>query len=77
VSNRGKQKTAMADRAPVNQGRHESQCTVCKHPQREEIEREFIGWRSPDKIAKQFKVCVIPFIDTRMPATLLNPADAM
>lgn len=36
--------------------RHESQCTICKHAQREEIEREFIGWLSSAKIAKQFRV---------------------
>jgi hypothetical protein len=56
VSNRGKQKTAMADRASVNLGRHEAQCTVCKHPEREEIEREFITWGSPAQIAKTYSL---------------------
>jgi hypothetical protein len=41
----------------VNQGRHESQCSICKHAQRNEIEQEFLTWRSPDKIAETFGVC--------------------
>ena len=40
----------------VNQGRHEAQCTVCKHAQREEIEQEFLSWKSPDKIAETFGI---------------------
>ena len=30
----------------VNRGRHEKFCTMCKHPKREEIERDFINWRA-------------------------------
>ncbi len=45
-----------ASPAPVNQGRHEAQCSVCKHPQRAEIEEEFLSWKSPDKIGKAFKL---------------------
>jgi ribosomal protein S14 len=43
--------------APVNQGRHEAQCSICKHAQREEIEQEFLTWKSPDKIGETFGVC--------------------
>ena len=43
--------------APVNQGRHEAQCAVCKHPQRSEIESEFVAWKSPQKIAQDYGVC--------------------
>jgi len=31
--------------------RHSRRCNVCKHPDREAIELEFLRWRSPDDIA--------------------------
>jgi hypothetical protein len=37
-----------------NLGRHAVECRICSHAQREEIERDFVGWRSPDSIAKQY-----------------------
>jgi len=40
----------------VNQGRHEAQCSICKHAQREEIDRAFLDWESPDTIADTFGV---------------------
>src|SRR6266550_44630 len=43
-------------RPKVNQGRHEAQCSLCKHSHREEIEQEFLSWKSPDKIAETFGV---------------------
>jgi hypothetical protein len=39
-----------------NLGRHESGCRICAHPQREEIEHEFVGWKSPAKIATEYKL---------------------
>jgi hypothetical protein len=36
---------------PVSLGRHKTNCTVCAHEKREEIEQEFIAWRSPTQIA--------------------------
>src|SRR5579862_7311325 len=36
---------------PVNLGRHEQNCTICVHRDREEIERDFLGWKSPIQIA--------------------------
>jgi hypothetical protein len=42
--------------AQVNKGRHEAQCSVCKHPQRTEIEQEFLTWKSPDKTATAFEL---------------------
>src|SRR5712692_131841 len=39
---------------PVNLGRHQSGCKICSHPQREEIERDFITWKSPTAIVKQY-----------------------
>jgi hypothetical protein len=41
---------------PVNLGRHAAECKICAHAQREEIERDFINWRSPAEIAKSYKL---------------------
>jgi hypothetical protein len=41
----------------VNKGRHEAQCSIRKHAQHEEIEQEFLTWKSPDKIAETFGIC--------------------
>lgn len=49
-----KKKTAQSEKKPVNLGRHEQNCTICKHEDRESIEREFIAWRSPVGIAKVY-----------------------
>ena len=35
---------------PVNLGRHQRNCSVCSHADREEIEGDFIGWRSAVEI---------------------------
>jgi len=40
----------------INSGRHAAECKICPHPSREEIERDFINWRSPVAIAKQYKL---------------------
>jgi len=42
---------------PVNQGRHSAQCAICKHDRRLEIEEEFLAWKSPQKIAKDYGIC--------------------
>lgn len=42
--------------ATPNRGRHESGCKVCAHPKREEIERDFISWVSPARIASEYKL---------------------
>lgn len=39
-----------------NRGRHEAGCKICVHPQRQEIERDFISWNSPAKIASEYKL---------------------
>ena len=50
-------KTASGDRQEtVSRGRHEKFCTICKHPQRAEIEREFINWCSPAETAKKHRL---------------------
>src|SRR5271155_968455 len=38
----------------VSLGRHQRNCSVCSHPEREEIEVDFIGWRSPATIAAEY-----------------------
>ena len=38
----------------ISRGRHEYNCLVCSHTQREEIERDFINWVSPTAIAKRY-----------------------
>ena len=40
----------------INTGRHAAECKICAHPSREEIERNFINWRSTAAIAKQYKL---------------------
>lgn len=38
----------------ISEERHISHCRICQHPRREEIEVEFLRWRSPAQIAKEF-----------------------
>src|SRR5689334_11402219 len=39
-----------------NRGRHESQCSVCQHKQRKDIDRAFKHWTSPDDLAEQYSL---------------------
>jgi hypothetical protein len=41
---------------PVNLGRHQRNCTVCAHAKREEIEADFLNWKSPALIAKEYRL---------------------
>jgi hypothetical protein len=41
-------------RSPVSVGRHRRNCSICAHAQREEIEADFISWRSPTAIASEY-----------------------
>jgi hypothetical protein len=40
----------------ISMGRHAAECKICAHPLREDIERDFVNWRSPAAIAKQYKL---------------------
>jgi len=40
----------------VNVVRHSNNCKICSHPKREEIEQDFVNWRSPAEIAKTHKL---------------------
>jgi hypothetical protein len=42
--------------ATISPGRHAAECKICAHTQRDEIERDFINWRSPASITKQYKL---------------------
>ena len=37
-----------------NRKRHERECSICSHPRHEEIERDFIEWGSPIRIAQEY-----------------------
>jgi hypothetical protein len=41
---------------PVSLGRHQRNCSVCAHPESEEIEADFIAWRSPAAIADEYRL---------------------
>lgn len=45
-----------ARRKPKSSLRHDRKCSVCRHPERAEIEREFLHWRSPEIIAKEYRI---------------------
>lgn len=45
---------AASSEKSVSLGRHEHGCKVCRHARREEIERSFINWKSPARIAKEY-----------------------
>ena len=51
MSNKGK---SLEARNALN--RHSRKCVVCHHPDRDSIEEEFIHWRSPYEIARQFRL---------------------
>lgn len=40
----------------VNPVRHESQCRICVHPQRAQIDLEFVNWTSPTRIATKYRL---------------------
>ncbi len=50
------QRQSSSRQKPVNLGRHEFSCKICSHSRREEIERDFISWKSPAAIVKQYSL---------------------
>ncbi len=36
--------------------RHKRKCLICRHPDREEIEEEFVNWQDVWFLAKQYKI---------------------
>jgi len=49
-------RTSCDRQGAVNRGHHEKFCTMCKHPKREEMECDFVNWRSPVEIAKKYRL---------------------
>ncbi|MBZ5500261.1 MAG: hypothetical protein LAP85_28025 [Acidobacteriia bacterium] len=50
-----KKKSALShSRRRPSTGRHEAGCRVCVHPEREQIEAEWIGWAHTTKLAKRY-----------------------
>ena len=38
----------------VNLGRHKRYCKICSHERRDEIEQDFVAWKSPIAIAEEY-----------------------
>jgi hypothetical protein len=36
--------------------RHARKCCICRHPRREEIESDFLVWRNPSQIMKEYEL---------------------
>jgi hypothetical protein len=43
-------------RTPPDFSRHSRRCCICQHPDRDAIEGDFIRWRSPELIAREYKL---------------------
>jgi hypothetical protein len=56
VLDRNREKSRDAEVEPVNQGRHSSRCTICSHPQHDEIDQAFLNWTEPSRLARQYSV---------------------
>jgi len=41
---------------PPDFSRHSRRCCICLHPDRDAIEGDFIRWRSPELIAREYKI---------------------
>lgn len=41
---------------PINLGRHRQSCTICAHPDRENIERDFVDWKSAIQISTDYSL---------------------
>jgi hypothetical protein len=39
---------------PINLGRHQVGCNVCNHEKREQIEADFLSWKSPIEICTEY-----------------------
>ena len=47
-------KKARKPAKPGNVSRHATNCRICAHPDREQIERDFVTWKSPTAIAVEY-----------------------
>lgn len=54
TSRRGRRPQDNANNPPPDPERHSRKCRVCKHPQRQDIESDFLRWRPTAEIAQNF-----------------------
>jgi hypothetical protein len=47
---------SISSRTPPDFSRHSRRCCICLHPDRDAIEGDFIRWRSPELIAREYKI---------------------
>jgi len=50
------EKQKIASRTGPSLGRHEHGCRICAHTRRSEIEQDFIAWKSPAKIVREYQL---------------------
>jgi hypothetical protein len=48
--------TSSTSYVPPDFSRHSRRCCICLHPDRDAIEGDFIRWRSPELIAREYKI---------------------
>jgi hypothetical protein len=48
--------TSSPSYVPPDFSRHSRRCCICLHPDRDAIEGDFIRWRSPELIAREYKI---------------------
>jgi len=46
----------MCEAQPVSLGRHSTNCRICGHGKRAEIEADFVRWKSPARIATEYRL---------------------
>jgi hypothetical protein len=56
VGSNGKRQLNNKDGHKVNLGRHQAQCSICSHPEREEIETLWVDWVHVGHITSIFKI---------------------
>lgn len=44
------------DEREVSLGRHRAQCSICRHPNCQDIEEAWVDWTSPEKIAYDYQI---------------------
>lgn len=53
----------------INRGRHAKFCKICNHPQREEIEEDYVSWLGPAKIKDKYGLADVSTIYRHARAT--------
>jgi hypothetical protein len=53
---RAPRKTSPKKPSRPSPNRHSRKCSVCRHPNRADIDQDFLSWQSPDRIAQQYGI---------------------